>query len=121
MKIITAVLIDAFDGKIINLHPSLLPKYKGLNTFQRAIEAGDSQHGSSVHLVTTGLDDGPIIAQAKVNIDANDNIESLMHKTKLKENDFYPNVIELFATQQLSIYRRQPYFQDTILENPISM
>lgn len=109
MKIITDVLIEAYDGKIINLHPSLLPKYKGLNTFERALNAGEAQHGSSVHLVTTGLDDGEIIAQTLIDVEHDETISSLMEKTKLRENVFYPEVLSLFATGQLSIRNRHAF------------
>jgi len=72
MRILTSGFVEHYRNKLINIHPSLLPKFKGLNTHQRAIDAGEKEHGASVHFVTAELDDGPVIMQAKVNILADD-------------------------------------------------
>ncbi|MFZ9034849.1 MAG: phosphoribosylglycinamide formyltransferase [Francisellaceae bacterium] len=93
MRILTAGFIERFKGKIINIHPSLLPKYKGLNTHQRAIDAKDLQHGTTVHFVDETLDGGRIIDQRAISIDINDDKESLEKKIKTIEHDFYPEVI----------------------------
>ncbi|WP_289303261.1 phosphoribosylglycinamide formyltransferase, partial [Methylophaga sp. UBA3996] len=81
-------------NKLINIHPSLLPKFKGLNTHQRAIDAGEKEHGASVHFVTAELDDGPVIMQAKVNILADDSAESLAARVLEQEHQLYPAAIQ---------------------------
>lgn len=94
MRILGATFVDHFNNRILNIHPSLLPKYKGLNTHQRAIENGDSQHGSSVHIVTTKLDDGPILLQSNVAITAEDTVASLQDKIQIQEYIIYSQAID---------------------------
>ncbi|GAD78311.1 phosphoribosylglycinamide formyltransferase [Vibrio ezurae] len=94
MRILTDGFVNHYLGKMVNIHPSLLPKYPGLHTHQRAIEAGDSEHGSSVHFVTPELDSGPIIEQSKVSIDAHDCPQSLLAKVQKAEHTLYPKVIQ---------------------------
>lgn len=94
MRIISAPIIQAFAGKIINIHPSLLPKYRGLDTHKRVLEAGDSDHGTTVHIVTEVLDDGPILAQERISIQPTDSIEKLEGKIKELEHRLYPKVIQ---------------------------
>ena len=93
MKILSNNFIKKFNGKIVNIHPSLLPKYKGLNTHQRAIENKDKFGGCTVHFVTPKLDSGKIIAQKKVKITANDNLTSLSKKVLIQEHKLYPLAI----------------------------
>ncbi len=90
-------LLQAFPNKIINIHPSLLPKYPGLDTYQKALQAGDIEHGSTVHWVTDELDAGPIIAQAKLQISANETEQSLRTRTQQLEHQLYPSVINGIA------------------------
>jgi phosphoribosylglycinamide formyltransferase-1 len=93
MRILTSVFVKPFEGKILNIHPSLLPKYKGLDTHQRAIEAGDSEAGASVHIVTDELDDGPVIAQTKVAIEKGETASSLSAKVLAVEHETYIQAI----------------------------
>tara|TARA_B110000967_G_scaffold192168_1_gene218545 strand:+ start:329 stop:907 length:579 start_codon:yes stop_codon:yes gene_type:complete len=93
MKILSQSFIKNFDGKIINIHPSLLPKYKGLNTHSKAIKNKDRFAGCTVHYVTTKLDSGKIILQKKVKISANDSISSLAKKVLRREHKLYPAAI----------------------------
>lgn len=93
MRILTSVFVKPFEGKILNIHPSLLPKYKGLDTHQRAIEAGDSEAGASVHIVTDELDDGPVITQTKVTIEKSDTASSLSAKVLAVEHETYIRAI----------------------------
>jgi phosphoribosylglycinamide formyltransferase 1 len=93
MKILSNNFIKKFNGKIVNIHPSLLPKYKGLNTHQRAIENKDKFGGCTVHFVTSKLDSGKIIAQKKVKITANDDLTSLSKKVLIQEHKLYPLAI----------------------------
>ena len=93
MKILSKKFIKNFDGKIINIHPSLLPKYKGLNTHYRAIKNKDSVTGCTVHYVTSKLDSGKIILQKKIKISARDNSTSLAKKVLKQEHKLYPAAI----------------------------
>ncbi|MDZ7802911.1 phosphoribosylglycinamide formyltransferase [Thiohalophilus sp.] len=97
MRILSDEFVRHYQGRMINIHPSLLPRYKGLNTHQRALEAGDPEHGCSVHFVTPELDGGPIILQASVPIDASDTPESLAQKVHVQEHRIYPQAVEWIA------------------------
>ena len=97
MKILSKDFIEVFKGRILNIHPSLLPKYKGLNTHARAIAAKDKFSGCSVHLVTAELDGGPILAQSKVTIDKSDTAETLSSKVLKEEHLLYPEVLLNFT------------------------
>lgn len=96
MRILTADFINTFANKIINIHPSLLPKFKGLNTHKRAIDSGEKEHGATVHLVSSELDSGKILAQKKVQIDTNDTAQTLAEKVLEQEHIIYPEVIVSF-------------------------
>lgn len=98
MRIMTPVLIVPWQGKMLNIHPSLLPKYKGLHTHQRAIEAGDTEAGCTVHLVTLELDDGPILAQARVPILHGDTPEALAARVLVEEHKIYPQALKAFLS-----------------------
>jgi phosphoribosylglycinamide formyltransferase-1 len=93
MRILTPVLIDAWAGRMINIHPSLLPKYPGLDTHNRAIAAGDAEAGCTVHLVTIGVDEGPILGQATVPILPGDDEASLSARTLVAEHRLYPAML----------------------------
>ena len=99
MKILSKDFIELFKGRILNIHPSLLPKYKGLNTHARAIAARDKFSGCSVHLVTAELDGGPILAQSKVTIERTDTAETLSSKVLKEEHLLYPEVLLNFSHQ----------------------
>ena len=103
MRILSTLFIDHFSGKILNIHPSLLPKYPGLDTHQRAINAFDKQHGATVHFVTEKLDDGPIISQEVVDIDDHDTDLSLAKKVLEKEHILYPKVIHWYTQNRLKL------------------
>jgi formyltetrahydrofolate-dependent phosphoribosylglycinamide formyltransferase len=90
MRILSETFIDSWAGRILNIHPSLLPKYKGLDTHGRAIAAGDSAGGCSVHIVTATLDDGPVLAQAEVPILPGDTPDSLADRVLVEEHRLYP-------------------------------
>jgi phosphoribosylglycinamide formyltransferase 1 len=97
MRIMTPVLIAPWQGRMINIHPSLLPLYKGLHTHARAIADGQSEAGCSVHYVTLELDDGPVIAQARVPIIAGDTPETLAARVLVEEHKLYPQALALVA------------------------
>lgn len=97
MRVLTGGFIDQWAGRMINIHPSLLPKYKGLHTHARALEAGDSVHGCTVHEVTAALDDGPILGQAQIPILAGDTPDLLSARVLVQEHKLYPAVLRRFA------------------------
>ncbi len=102
MRILGAQFVGRFEGRIMNIHPSLLPKYRGLNTHERALADGASNHGASVHFVTTNLDAGPIIVQSKVPIYADDSPEILAERVLQEEHRILPQAIRWFAEGRLS-------------------
>jgi len=97
MRILTAGFTDQWAGRMLNIHPSLLPKYKGLNTHARAIAAGDNEAGCTVHEVTANLDDGPILGQARVPVLAGDTPATLAARVLEMEHRLYPAVLRRFA------------------------
>ncbi len=103
MRILSSDFVRHYFGRMINIHPSLLPKYPGLNTYQRAIHAGDEEHGTSVHFVTEQLDGGPVILQAKVPIFDNDTVESLTARVQSQEYRIYPLVVQWFVEGRLTM------------------
>ena len=100
MRILTPAFIRLFEGRMLNIHPSLLPKYPGLHTHQRAIDAGDRQAGCTVHEVTAELDAGPILGQARVPILPGDDEGSLAARVLVQEHRLYPAVLRRFASGQ---------------------
>ncbi|GAA5189708.1 phosphoribosylglycinamide formyltransferase [Ferrimonas gelatinilytica] len=103
MRILSGPLVERFAGRMFNIHPSLLPKYTGLNTHQRALDAGDSEHGCSVHFVTAELDGGPVILQAKVPIFPGDEADDLAQRVHQQEHRIYPLVVKWFCDGRLSM------------------
>jgi phosphoribosylglycinamide formyltransferase-1 len=118
MRILTKDFTQHFLGKMINIHPSLLPKYTGLHTHQRALDARDKEHGLSIHFVTPELDGGPVILQAVVKIDPNETETSLREKVHQQEHIAYPIVIEWFALGRLSFKDNQAWLDQKILKQP---
>lgn len=118
MRILSRGFTEHFLGRMINIHPSLLPKYTGLNTHQRALDAGDSEHGLSVHFVTPELDGGPVILQAKVSIEKQDTASDLQQKVHLQEHLAYPKVIEWLASGRLAFKNNQAWLDQTLLVSP---
>lgn len=118
MRIMTPELVKAFEGKMLNIHPSLLPNYPGLHTHRRALENGDAEHGSSVHFVTEVLDGGPLIAQSRITINDDDTEQTLGERIKLIEHKLYPQVVQWFAEGRLSFKNNQTFFDGEKLEQP---
>ena len=119
MKILSAEFIQTINTPIINIHPSLLPAYPGLNTHQRALDAGDSQHGASVHLVNEQLDAGCLIAQTAIEILPHDDAESLSQRVLQKEHKLLPHVVGLLATGVLTCTDSHVLFKDQPLTQPL--
>jgi phosphoribosylglycinamide formyltransferase-1 len=103
MRILTPGFVNHYTGRLLNIHPSLLPKYKGLHTHQRALEAGDSEHGCSVHFVTEELDGGPLVVQAVVPVESGDTPESLAQRVHSQEHHIYPLAMRWFAEGRLRL------------------
>lgn len=104
MRILTADFVNHYLGRMINIHPSLLPKFRGLNTHQRALDAGEQYHGASVHFVTPELDGGPVILQSRVIIEPSDTAESLAIRVHIEEHKIYPLVVSWFAQGRLKLH-----------------
>lgn len=100
MRILTAEFVEHYANRLINIHPSLLPKFKGLHTHERAIESGEKEHGASVHFVTAQLDDGPVILQAKVPVFSDDDADTLAARVLEQEHLLYPAAIKKLVSEQ---------------------
>lgn len=118
MRILTPKFVQTFQGRLINIHPSLLPKYQGLHTHQRAIDAGDKEHGVSVHYVTEELDGGPVILQAKVPVFPEDSAEELAQRVHQQEHRIYPMVVNWCCEKRVTMEQDNALFNGVIL--PIS-
>ena len=115
MRILTDEFVMHYSGRMLNIHPSLLPKYKGLNTHQRAIDAGDDEHGLSVHFVTPELDDGPVIIQSKVPVFENDTADELASRVQQQERNIYPLVVDWYCQQRLLMKDNKAYLDGNLL------
>lgn len=103
MRILTPAFVRHYTGRLLNIHPSLLPKFKGLHTHQRALEAGETEHGCSVHFVTEELDGGPLVLQAIVPVQPDDTPDTLAQRVLIGEHHVYPLAIRWFAEQRLHL------------------
>ena len=103
MRILTPAFVQHYAGRLLNVHPSLLPKFKGMHTHQRALEAGEREHGCSVHFVTEELDGGPLVVQAVVPVQASDTPETLASRVQIGEHHVYPLAVRWFAEGRLRI------------------
>jgi phosphoribosylglycinamide formyltransferase-1 len=121
MRILTPAFTLHYLGRMLNIHPSLLPKYPGLNTHQRALDAQDAEHGLSIHFVTPELDGGPVILQAKVPVEAGDTAESLQKKVQIQEHIAYPLVTNWLAQGRIQLQNNQACYQDQILQVPLQL
>jgi phosphoribosylglycinamide formyltransferase-1 len=115
MRILGADFVKRYQGKILNIHPSLLPNYPGTNTHQRVLDAGEKMHGVSVHFVTEELDGGPVIAQESIAIESIDNAETLALRIHEKEHVLYPAVVSLFADGRLSLDENSAFLDEQLL------
>lgn len=103
MRVLTADFVARYERRLINIHPSLLPEFPGLDTHQRAIDSGAREHGTSVHFVTADLDSGPLIAQARVAVQAGDDAEALAARVLAQEHRILPRAIRWFAEGRLAV------------------
>lgn len=119
MRILTPEFIDRFADRTLNIHPSLLPKYRGLHTHRRALEAADAVHGASVHFVTQELDGGPVIIQACLDVRPHDTEDSLSARVQRQEHSIYPQAIDWFARGRLELRDARAWLDDQPLTAPV--
>jgi len=119
MRILGPAFIDTFANRILNIHPSLLPAYKGLDTHQRALDNAETSHGVSIHLVTAELDGGPVILQGAYSIEAGDTAADLRRKGQLLEHSMYPQVLYWLGNGTLEIKNGRIYYEQVPLEAPL--
>ena len=119
MRILSADIINHFFPRMINIHPSLLPKYQGLNTHQRALDNQDKEHGVSIHIVTPELDAGPVIIQGLFDIDPDDDSDSLQQKAHQLEHQMYPLVLKWLSGRQLEFHDGLVVYKQETLNKPL--
>ena len=115
MRILTPGFVRHYAGRLLNIHPSLLPKYKGLHTHQRALDAGDSEHGCSVHFVSEELDGGPLVVQAVVPVQSDDSPTSLAQRVHEQEHVIYPLAVRWFAEGRLQLAAQGAMLDEQLL------
>ena len=121
MRRLSPDIVERYLGKMINIHPSLLPKYPGLRSHRKVLKAGDKQHGASVHFVTEDLDAGPLICQAVLNVEPNDTEERLKQRVQQLEHKLYPAVLVWFSEGRLKLMGDDVYFDEKPLKQPLSL
>lgn len=121
MRILTDGFVDQYKGRMINLHPSLLPAYRGLHTYERCLADGVREHGTSVHFVTRELDGGPVIAQAPVPVRPNDTPDSLKTRVQAREHVLLPEVLRWFAAGRVTLEDGRVHFDGEALQDPIKL
>ncbi len=119
MRILGYAFIQANENKILNIHPSLLPDYKGLDTHRRVMENGEAEHGVSIHLVTPELDDGPVLMRGRYPIEAEDTLSDIQQKGHALEHQMYPKLLQYLSQQRLQIDNQSISFDLQPLNQPI--
>ena len=102
MRILSPTFVNHYEGKVLNIHPALLPRYPGLNTHQRVLDAGDEWHGSTVHFVTEELDGGPRILQGRLRVNADESADELQHRVQAVEHQIYPEAAGLVGSGRVA-------------------
>lgn len=119
MRILSAQFVERYAGRMLNIHPSLLPMYRGLNTHRRVLEGGDTEHGASVHFVTAELDGGPVVLQSRVHVKPDDTPATLSARVQATEHIIYPRVIGWLADGRLTWRDGRPQLDGKPLDAPI--
>jgi phosphoribosylglycinamide formyltransferase-1 len=114
-------LVRAWQGRMLNIHPSLLPLHRGLHTHRRALEAGDRMHGASIHFVTEELDGGPVVLQARVPVLRGDDEQSLARRVQAREHEVYPRVVGWVAAGRLQWRNDAPWLDGRRLLRPVTV
>ncbi len=121
MRILSPGFVRHYQGRMLNIHPSLLPKFQGLHTHERALEAGEEQHGASIHFVTEELDGGPIILQATVPVQQQDDADTLAARVLEKEHLIYPLAVRWFAQGRLTLGNDHALLDGKVLQAPVQL
>lgn len=121
MRLLTAGFTEHYQGRLLNIHPSLLPKFRGLHTHERAIAAGETEHGASIHFVTAELDGGPVIAQARVPVLPSDDSDTLAARVLEQEHRLYPQAICWFAEGRLRLEGERVLFDGKPMDQPLRL
>jgi phosphoribosylglycinamide formyltransferase-1 len=122
MRILTPTFVGRFHGRMFNIHPSLLPKFRGLHTHQRALDANEREHGASVHFVTEELDGGPPVLQARVPVEPGDDADALAARVLRQEHLIYPQAVRWFAQGRLRLGADgKPRLDGQVLEQPLRL
>ncbi len=119
MRVLTPAFVNRYSGQMINIHPSLLPAYRGLRTHERVMATGDRSHGCSIHYVTSELDSGAVIAQAVMNVSAKDDLTSIKGKVQELEHHLYPLVVSWIAAGRIALLGNRVYLDGQELQDPI--
>ena len=119
MRILSPAFVSHYEGKILNIHPALLPKYPGLNTHQRVLDAGDEWHGSTVHFVTEELDGGPRILQGRLPVDPQESADELQHRVQAIEHKIYPQAAGLVGSGRVVFRNGQAWIDGELADQPI--
>ncbi len=119
MRILTADFVDRFEGRMLNIHPSLLPRHRGLHTHRHVLEAGETEHGASVHFVTRELDGGPVVLQARVAVLPADDVQSLAARVLSQEHRIYPLCVQWFASGRLRYAEGTAWLDGRKLQQPL--
>jgi phosphoribosylglycinamide formyltransferase-1 len=121
MRVLTPGFTEHYRGRLFNIHPSLLPKFRGLHTHERALAAGETEHGATIHFVTAELDGGPIIVQARVPVLPDDDPDTLAARVLAQEHRLYPQAIRWFAEGRLKLEEEQVWFDGKPLVEPLRL
>jgi len=121
MRILSADFVARFEGRMLNIHPSLLPRFKGLDTHRRALEAGATEHGATVHFVTAALDDGPSVIQYRIEVGESDTETSLSARVHVGEYIILPRAVELFAARRLGFEEGRATMDGKPLDTPLQV
>jgi phosphoribosylglycinamide formyltransferase-1 len=119
MRVLTPAFVNRYSGQMINIHPSLLPAYRGLRTHERVLATGDRSHGCSIHYVTSELDAGAVIAQAVMNVSVKDDLASIKVKVHELEHHLYPLVVSWIAAGRIALLGNRVYLDGQELQDPI--
>lgn len=119
MLILGPAFLERFEGRMLNIHPSLLPRYRGLHTHRRVLEAGEHEHGASVHFVTEDLDGGPIVIQGRVAVRDDDSVETLSARVQRAEHSIYPQAVDWFARGRLTWKDGRAWLDGQPLDSPV--
>lgn len=119
MRILTDQFVHHYRGRLLNIHPSLLPRFRGLHTHRKALESGDSHHGASVHFVTEELDGGPVIVQARVKLNLDEDAKQLAARVLRREHVIYPLALRWFAEGRLGVKEHQVLLDGQPLAGPV--